>query len=80
MLIPKFKRKKSRQSYTINNVTNGIRVDFRKGTVRIPKVGEIKAKLHRQFSGKIKSATIEKTTTGKYYVSILVEEEINKIP
>jgi len=77
---PKFKRKKSRQSYTTNNVNNSIRVDFRKGTVRIPKVGEIKAKLHRQFSGKIKSATIEKTTTGKYYISILVEEEINKIP
>ncbi len=71
--IPKFKRKKSRQSYTTNNVNNSIRVDFQKGTIRIPKIGEIKAKLHRTFSGIIKSATIEKTTTGKYYVSILVD-------
>jgi len=73
--MPKFKRKKAKQSYTTNNVNNSIRVDFEKGTIRLPKVGEIKAKLHRTFSGIIKSATIEKTATGKYFVSILVEEQ-----
>jgi len=71
--MPKFKRKKARQSYTTNNVNNSIRVDFEKGTISIPKGGEIKAKLHRTFRGVIKSTTIEKTTTGKNFVSILVE-------
>lgn len=32
------------------------------------------------FEGKIKSATISKTPTDKYYVSILVETEIEKLP
>ncbi|MGI5913038.1 MAG: RNA-guided endonuclease TnpB family protein, partial [Syntrophomonadaceae bacterium] len=34
----------------------------------------------RQFTGKIKSCTISKTTTNKYYISILVEEEIKPLP
>lgn len=76
----RFTRKKSRQSYTTNNVNNSIKIDFEKSTIRLPKIGEIKAKLHRLFSGKIKSATIEKTTTGRYYVSVLVEEEIDSLP
>ncbi|AZU97638.1 IS200/IS605 family transposase ISCsa5 [Thermus phage YS40_Isch] len=69
--IPNFKKKKKyKQSYTTNN----IKVDFEGGYLYLPKVkGGIKAIFHRQFEGKIKSATIVKTTTGKYYVSILVD-------
>jgi len=40
----------------------------------------IKVKQHRLFEGKIKSVTISKTPTGKYYASILVETEIEKLP
>lgn len=45
-------------------------------THKKPKLGWVKAKLHREFSGLIKSATVRKTKTGKYFVSVLVEEEI----
>ncbi len=74
--LPKFKKKKDKQSYTTNNVNNSIKVDFEKGLLYLPKIKSgVKIKLHRQFTGKIKSATITKTKSGKYYVSILVEEE-----
>ncbi len=61
-------RKKSRQSYTTNNISNSIKVDFENGKIRLPKVGWIKAKLHRAFTGTIKSATVEKSTIGKLCV------------
>ena len=37
-------------------------------------------KAHRQVKGLIKSATISKTATGKYFISILCEEEILPLP
>ena len=40
-----------------------------------PKLKEVKAKLHREFCGQIKSAAISQVPSGKYYVSILVETE-----
>jgi putative transposase len=77
--FPKFKKKKGYQSYTTNN-QNGT-VTLEDGYLKVPKLKtKIKVKQHRTFIGKIKSATISKTCTGKYYVSILVEtEEIKKL-
>jgi putative transposase len=74
--LPKFKRKKDKQSYTTNNVKGSIKVNFEKGLLYLPKIRNgIKIKLHRTFTGKIKSATVSRTKDGKYYVSILVETE-----
>jgi putative transposase len=70
--LPKFKRKRDKQSYTTNNV----KVDFEKGLLYLPKIKDgIKIKLHRTFEGQVKSATVSKTKDGKFYVSILVETE-----
>jgi putative transposase len=49
-------------------------VDFENNTVKLPKIGEIKAVLHKIFEGELKTATISKSCTGKYYISILVED------
>jgi putative transposase len=74
--LPKFKRKRDKQSYTTNSVNGSIRVDFEKGVLYLPKIKDgIKIELHRTFEGQIKSATVSKTKDGKYYVSILVETE-----
>ena len=73
---PKFKNKHSQQSYR----TRGIKVDFSNGTVFLPKIKNVKCVFHRQFDGKIKSATVSKTPSGKYFVSILVEEEAKLLP
>ena len=73
---PKFKSKHdSHKSYTTNYTNGNIAVDFENNKIKLPKLKEVKAKLHRNFSGKIKSATASKTPGGKYYVSILVETE-----
>ena len=76
--FPKFKKKKARQSYTTNNQNGTIYI--KDGYIKLPKLKSmVKVKQHRQFHGKIKSCTISKTPTNKYYVSILVEEEEMKL-
>ena len=80
--LPKFKKKRDKQSYTTNNVQNSIRVDFEKSLLYLPKIREgIEIELHRRFDGKIQSVTVSRTSDGKYYASILVETEnpINKV-
>lgn len=73
---PKFKSKHdSHKSYTTNFTNGNISVDFERKKVKLPKLKEVKAKLHRIFGGQIKSATVSQAPSGKYYVSVLVEEE-----
>ena len=77
--FPKFKKKKNKQSYTTNNQNGTIYI--KDGYIKLPKLKSmVKVKQHREFNGKIKSVTISKTLTNKYYVSILVEEEITPLP
>jgi len=74
--IPKFKKKRDKQSYTTNNVHNSIRVDFEKVLLYLPKLKEgVEIELHRRFDGKIKSVTVSRTNDGKYFASILVKTE-----
>ena len=78
---PKFKSKHDNHKSYTTNITNGnITVDFECNRVKLPKLKDVKAKLHRNFSGQIKSATISQVPSGKYYVSILVETEHMELP
>lgn len=73
---PKFKSKRNKKKSYSTNFTNGnIEVSFEKNKIKLPKLKWIKAKVHRVFTGKIKSATISQIPSGKYFVSILVETE-----
>ncbi|WP_272682409.1 IS200/IS605 family element RNA-guided endonuclease TnpB [Providencia sp. PROV120] len=75
--FPKFKSKKIPQrSYQCPQHCN---VDFEKGTLNLPKLKGIKTVFSREFDGKIKTVTISKTATGKYYASILVETNQTKV-
>ncbi len=81
--FPKFKSKhKNRASYTTNNQKGSIRIE--NSTIKLPKIGFVKMKQHRIIPSDyiLKSATISKTPSGKYYASILFEYEcnINNIP
>jgi len=72
--FPKFKSKKrDKDRYTTNNQNGTVCIVEKK--LRLPKVGLVKMVQHRLISDneKIKSATITRTPSGKYYVSILVE-------
>ena len=72
--FPKFKAKhRDKDSYTTNNVNNNIRIEDNK--IKLPKLGFTKINQHREMPSNqiIKSCTISKSPTGKYFVSILVE-------
>lgn len=44
------------------------------GTIRLPVIKDVKAKLHRRFEGKVKTVTIIREPSGKYYASVLVDD------
>ena len=75
---PRFKSKKSRQSYSTNNQKGSVRIES--GRIKLPKVGWVKVKAHRPVVGTIKTVTISKTPSGKYFVSILTEYENQVLP
>jgi len=68
--FPNFKSKKSpNKSFGIQQ---GVIVN--KSSIQLPKFKEgIRAVIHRKFDGKIKSGTVSKTPTGKYFISVLFE-------
>lgn len=78
--FPKFKsKKKCKSTYTTNNQKGSISVVDDK-YIKLPKIGCIKAKIHCPLpkDSVIKSTTISKTKSGKYYCSVLVEYETTK--
>ena len=73
---PRFKSKRrGKQSYTTMNVNHNIRIE--KGRIRLPKLGEVKIRQHREIPEEwtLKSVTVKRVPSGKYYVSILFEYE-----
>jgi putative transposase len=80
--FPKFKSKhRDKKSYTTNNQGGTIRlIDDR--TIRLPKLKDVRIKLHRPIpeNAVIKSATIHQTPTGKYTLAVLVEVHANAEP
>lgn len=69
--FPKFKSKHNKQSFTI---PQNLKTFFKKEIVTFPKFKEgIKTLFHRRFQGTIKTCTIKKSKTHKYFISILVE-------
>lgn len=71
---PRFHNKHRKNSYrTLNN--HGIML-ISDGKLRLPKLKTlVKIKQSRAFIGKIKNATVSKTPSNKYFVSLLVDEE-----
>jgi len=69
---PTFKKKHDpEQAFT---VPQSYTVDFERGTVKLPKIGAVKVKYHRTFVGTTKSATVIRKSTGRYLISIVVED------
>ena len=74
--FPQFKSKKSnKDSYTTICVNGNIRISG--GYLKLPKLGEVKVKQHRTIPVMyiLKSVTVSRTPSGKYYASILYEYE-----
>ena len=80
---PKYKSKKNEvQSYTskCNYSKSGptIRIE-NKRYVRLPKVGLVRFAKSREIEGKVLSATIRRTPSRKYFISILTEQEVKPV-
>ena|GEM_PF-2075594 len=50
-----------------------MKVDFEKGRVFLPKLKWVDSVFSRRFEGEIKTVTVSKSTTGKYFVSLLID-------
>lgn len=70
---PVFKQKgRCTESYTTGNRANRIRM-LDDNHIKLPKMGSVKIVLHRPIGGVIKAATISRTPTDKYYVSLRLD-------
>ena len=68
--FPRFKSKHRKQSFQL---PQGVRCDFEGGKIFLPKCKWVECIFSREFDGTIKTTTVSRTATGKYFVSILVD-------
>lgn len=77
--VPRFKsRKHPVQSYTTKYTNGNIAIDDTQ--LKLPKLGWLRMAKSREVEGRILSATVRRSSTGKYFVSILCEVEIQPLP
>lgn len=78
---PKVKSKKHEQRYTTHNINSNIKIDFTRKRIKLPKIKTwITYKDNRYFSEPIRQVTVSKTKSGTYYLSILIERELDVSP
>lgn len=70
--FPKFKNKNAKQAFSL---PQGVKVEFEKHKVFIPKLKWMNCVFDRNFTGIIKTCTISKTKTNKYFICILVDTQ-----
>ena len=70
--FPRFKSKYGKKSYAF---PIGMKTDFRNQKFYVPSVGWIKTIFDREYEGKMRKATVSVTPSGKYFISILVEDK-----
>jgi putative transposase len=77
---PKYKKKSNRQSFGLPN--QKFKLDQEKSLLRLEKIGWVKVVIDREIpeDADFRIITVSKTPTGKYFVSILVKQELNPIP
>lgn len=74
----KFKKKGQRQSYRLPN--QKFKVFTSDGLIQLEKVGKVKAIFDRKVIGELRSVTVSKDPSGKYYASILVKANVDALP
>jgi putative transposase len=72
--FPRFKSKYGKQS---SYHCVGVKVFGE--AIKIPKLDPIPAVIHREIDGDIKSITITRTATGKFFASILVDDHLEQV-
>ncbi|EJV55814.1 IS200/IS605 family element RNA-guided endonuclease TnpB [Bacillus cereus] len=77
--MPRFKSKNNKvQSYTTKQTNGNIAIVENK--IKLPKLGLVRFAKSREVEGRILHATIRRNPSGKYFVSILVETNVQEMP
>lgn len=76
--FPKFKSKRNpKRSFESKCVNNNISI--KENLIKLPKLKWVKVKVTKSIDGKILNATITKTPTGKYFVSLCCKVDIEQL-
>lgn len=76
---PRFKSKKNKvQSYTTKHTNGNIAIIGNK--IKLPKLGLVRFAKSREVEGRILNVTVRRNPSGKYFVSVLVETEVQELP
>ena len=68
--FPVFKSRRGRQSF---QYPAGVKTDFTKKLVYLPRIGWVRYRDPRLFIGTVKTVTVVRSSTGKHYAQILVD-------
>jgi putative transposase len=75
---PRFKSKKNRvQSYTTKETNGNIAIVGNK--IKLPKLGLVRFAKSREVEGRILNATVRCNPSGKYFISVLAETEVQSL-
>ena len=83
--VPKFRAKgKDKRSYTTNWINNNIEIIHkgdRENYIKLPKLGLVRIILHRDIPAgwRMKHATVKETASGKFFISLTFDVEIESI-
>ena len=75
-VFPRFKSRKGKQSYRTQYTGGNIAVDFAARWLKLPKLGLVAYRDDRVFTERPQNVTVSKTKSGKYFASILVNQEL----
>ena len=76
--FPKFKTKRNpKRSFESKCVNNNITI--KDNLIKLPKLKWVRAKITQSIDGKILNATVSKTPTGKYFVSLCCKVNIEQL-
>ena len=69
------RKKKKKDNKFSFQLPENYELNLEKSEIKLPKFGWIKVKIHRDiFKGEMKTLTVSRTPTGKYYISILTDD------
>jgi putative transposase len=70
--FPTYKTKRDRKQSYSTSFTHG-NIEVFDAAIKLPTLGLVKARIHRPIEGHIKSVTIKRMPTGKYFASVLCD-------
>lgn len=75
---PRFKSKKNKVQSYITKYTNG-NIAIEGNQLKLPKLGFVRFAKSREVKGRIMSVTVRRNPSGRYFVSILAETEVQSL-